>query len=287
MAKRHYTIFCDESSKKGPFFSNFYGGALVRSQDREAIELALQAKKDELNLLNELKWTGVTKNYLEKYREFIRFYFEFVQSGRIKVRIMFTQNMYRPIGLTSEQRDLGYFLLYYQMIKHAFGIQYCNPNALDRVYFSILLDDVPDTDAKYEYFRGKLSGITDTFAFRGTNTFIPRSQIGQVDSKKHSILQGLDIILGSMYFRLNDLHKARPAGARRRGKRTLAKETLYREINKQIRQTYPNFNIGASTGTANGEADRWNHNYRHWRFRPSNFEIDQDAVKGKAPQKPT
>lgn len=287
MAKRHYTIFCDESSKKGAYFSNFYGGALVRSRDREAIENALRGKKDELNLFSEVKWTGVTRNYLDKYIEFIRFYFEFVNSGRIKIRIMFTQNMYRPVGLSAEQYDLGYFLLYYQMIKHAFGIQYSNPNALDRVYFSILLDDVPDSDAKYEYFRGKLSGITELPAFRGSNTFIPRSQIGQVNSKDHVILQGLDIVLGSMHFRLNDLHKVKPAGAKRRGKRTLAKEELYKEINRQICIGYPRFNIGASTGTANGLSDRWGHNYRHWRFRTSQFEIDQTAVKGKAPPDPT
>lgn len=175
------------------------------------------------------------------------------------------------------------FLLYYQMIKHAFGIQHSNPNALDRVYFSILLDDVSDSDAKYEYFRGKLSGITDLAPFRGSNTFIPRAQIGQVDSKQHNIPQGLDIVLGSMYFRLNDLQKSKPEGAHRRGRRTIAKEALDKEINRQIRQGYPNFNIGASTGTANGLSDRWSHNYRHWRFRPSQFQIDQSAVKGKAP----
>ncbi|MEY1557324.1 DUF3800 domain-containing protein [Yoonia sp. R2331] len=284
MAKRHYTIYCDESSKKGKYYSNFYGGAIVRSRDQEAIEAALTAKKDELNLFNELKWTGVTRNYLEKYTEFIKYFFTFIHSGRVKVRIMYTQNMYRPTGLTSEQHDLGYFLLYYQMIKHAFGIQYCNPNALDRVYFSVLLDEVPDTKEKYEYFRAQLSQIPDLYAFRGSNTFIPKQQIAQIDSKRHTILQGLDIILGSMHFRLNDLHKIKPEGARRRGKRTVAKEALFKEISKEIRAGYPNFNIGASTGTANGLQDRWSHNYRHWRFRPGQFEVDTSLTKGKAPQ---
>ncbi len=28
-----YIIYCDESVKRGDYFSNFYGGALVRSND--------------------------------------------------------------------------------------------------------------------------------------------------------------------------------------------------------------------------------------------------------------
>lgn len=128
MAKRQYIIYCDESSKKGPYFSNFYGGALISSQDREAIEDALNAKKEELNLTSEIKWTKVTANYLDKYQEFTKYFFSFVASGRIKIRIMFTQNMYRP-KLDEAQQELGYFLLYYQLIKHAFGLKYSNPKA--------------------------------------------------------------------------------------------------------------------------------------------------------------
>lgn len=56
MPKRHYTIYCDESAKKGEFFSNFYGGALIKSSEQEAISSLLNARKDELNLFKELKW---------------------------------------------------------------------------------------------------------------------------------------------------------------------------------------------------------------------------------------
>ena len=132
MAKRQYTIYLDESAKRGRYFSNFYGGALLRSADREAITEALEGKAAELNLHNELKWTRVTENYREKYEEYVRFFFTFVASGRVKVRIMFCQNFFRPNDLNQKQIDLGYFLLYYQMIKHAFGIQYSNPNTIDR-----------------------------------------------------------------------------------------------------------------------------------------------------------
>jgi hypothetical protein len=53
-----YIIYCDESEDKGRFYSNFYGGALIRASDREAIELALRAAKD--GITGEAKWTKIT-----------------------------------------------------------------------------------------------------------------------------------------------------------------------------------------------------------------------------------
>ena len=187
--------------------------------------------------------------------------------------------MFRPVGLSAEQIDVGYFLLYYQLIKNAFGIQYCNPNSLDRVYFSLLLDEVPDTKEKLAFFKSKISEIPNLVGMRSAQIDIPVDQISEIDSKAHVILQGLDIILGSMYFRLNNLHLEKPEGERKRGKRTIAKERLYKVINSQVRQIYPNFNIGVSTGTANGVQDRWNHPYRHWNFKSKNHIIDLTASK--------
>lgn len=54
-------------------------------------------------------------------------FFEFVKANKIKVRIMFRQNAQVPQNLTREHEENEYFLLYYQFIKHAFGIDYCNP----------------------------------------------------------------------------------------------------------------------------------------------------------------
>lgn len=283
MAKRHYTIYCDESAKKAPHFSNFYGGALVRSADRETIETILREKKSELNLHREIKWTKITKNYQEKYIEFVKRYFEFVASGRIKVRIMFTHNYKAPSELTEEQRKEEYFLLYYQFLKHSFGLAYCNPNQLDRVFVSLLLDQIPATKGRLQKFREHLEKIENTYTFRGTNVYFQRGQIAGVNSKDHVILQGLDIILGSIFFRLNDQHKVKIPGSRFRGKRTIAKEKVYKEINRQIREIYPNFNVGKSTGQANGLSDRWTHPYRHWCFEARNSVVNEEASKRKSP----
>ena len=41
--------------------------------------------------------------------------------------IMFRQNAHVPVGLTQEQPAGGYFRLYYQFIKHAFGLSHRPP----------------------------------------------------------------------------------------------------------------------------------------------------------------
>ena len=67
--RKQYLIYADESHRKGKYFSNFYGGALINYTELEKINNLLNAKKDELGLCQEVKWTKVTEQYLEKYME--------------------------------------------------------------------------------------------------------------------------------------------------------------------------------------------------------------------------
>lgn len=57
-------------------------------------------------------------------------------------------------------------------------------------------------------------------------------------------------------------------GRKRRGKRTKAKERVFKHISKRIRAIYPNFNVGTSTSHGDNETNRLHHAYRHWRFIP-------------------
>ena len=60
-------IYTDESDKDGAYFSNFYGGVLVRSRDLASVVARLKTCKQQQNLLQEIKWGKVTTNYLDKY----------------------------------------------------------------------------------------------------------------------------------------------------------------------------------------------------------------------------
>ena len=109
--KKQYLIYADESHRKGKYFSNFYGGTLIDYTEQEKISNKLNNKKEELGLFQEVKWTKVTEQYLNKYLELIDYFFEFVKCNKIKIRIMFRQNAQVPQNLTREHEEKEYFLL--------------------------------------------------------------------------------------------------------------------------------------------------------------------------------
>lgn len=281
-----YIIYADESTKRGQYFSNFYGGALVRSQDLQLVRSSLRTMMASLNLTGEVKWSKVSAAYLNKYMKLMDCFFSFVRGGRVKVRIMFTQNANVPTSLSERHAEDEYFLLYYQFIKHAFGLPYSNDTGRP-IQCRLYLDRLPDTREKVAVFRGYLCGLSKAPDFRRALIQFPPEQIAEVRSHDHVILQCLDVVLGSMQFRLNDKHKSKPPGSRVRGNKTIAKEKLYRHINRCIRALYPNFNIGISTGTRNGPKDRWFDPYRHWLFRPREHDRDDSRTKrGQTTKKP-
>lgn len=273
-----YFIYCDESEKSGPRYSNFYGGALVRLRDINEVIERIVRKKNELNMFGEVKWQKVTTSYLDKYCSLMDEFFDLVMADKIKVRIMFTDNNFQSHNLEQYHRENEYFILYYQFIKHAFGLRYSNESR-NPINIRIYFDKLPDTREKSESFKGFVYGINRWPEFKKAKIKILREQLAEVTSHKHVVLQCLDIVLGSIQFRLNNKHKYKIPGARKRGKRTIAKEKLYKHINHKIREVYPCFNIGITTGLHGDLSNRWKHSYRHWKFTPANAKFETDELK--------
>ncbi|MBP6965484.1 MAG: DUF3800 domain-containing protein [Armatimonadetes bacterium] len=278
MPEKEYIIFCDESDKDGKYYSNFYGGVLVGASQYQRVTDRLNTLKKELNLFGEIKWAKVTQTYLPKYEQMVRAFFEEIIAGKLKVRVMFTQNALEAQGLTEEHIDQEYFILYYQFVKHAFGLRHLRttaPQTRLRLYF----DQFPDTKEKVATFKGYLHGLQHTEEFRKAGITIAKEDIAEVHSHDHVLLQCLDIVVGAMTFRLNDKHRLKRPGERLRGKRTIAKDKLYKIILQEIRKTHPGFNIGISTGRASGVRSRWTACYAHWCFRPASWVYHASRTK--------
>lgn len=284
--EKEYVIFCDESDSKGEFFSNFYGGVLVKGSQFQAMTNRLNAVKAEQGLQGEVKWQKVTAPYLARYGALMTAFFDELRAGHAKVRVMFTQNAWRPTGLTQEDRDLGYFKLYYQFLKHAFGLAYIE-NQHSMVRLRVYLDELPDNRERCSRFKSYLHRMPQQLDVQDTPVFIDEQDIAEVRSHEHVLLQCLDVVLGAMCFRLNEKHKAIPEGERRRGKRTVAKEKLYKHILAEIETFRPHFNIGISTGHDNDPASRWHHPYRHWNFRANEVEYCKELTKKGKKENPT
>lgn len=272
-----YYIWFDESDKEGAYYSNFYGGILVDSKDYEKVLDMSKACIGELGITEEIKWQKVNEHWYEKYLTLVDFIFDLLAKNLIKIRIFFRNNQYSAPYLTREQIRKAYPLLYYQFIKHAFGFQYSNETGTPQ-YLKIMLDDIPLKGEDKKEFKSYIYRLNHDVGFQKANIRIRESDICEVDSSEHLMLQFMDLILGAMCFRLNNKHKIKDSATNKRGKRTIIKEKLYKYINSKIRELHPGFNIGESTGISQIE-ERWTLPYSHWSFKPNNYVRDTSKAK--------
>jgi len=156
---RELLIYCDESDISGRHFANFYGGLLVESANLAEVEGRIFEVRDRLHLRDEMKWQKISHAYAGKYIELMDTVFDLVAEGKLKLRVMFTQHYRSAARLTEEQRDMGFFLLYYQFVKHAFGLRYAGIQN-ERMRLRLLFDQLPDTLEKRAQFKGYLAALS-------------------------------------------------------------------------------------------------------------------------------
>ena len=114
---QRFLHFFDESVKKGRYYSNCYGGALINKRDFASVENVLISKKQDLLLEDsELKWSNINGYRVREYCEMMDVFFEFIKSGVVKARIMFTDNRFLPKNIMEIHREHEYHLLYYQFV---------------------------------------------------------------------------------------------------------------------------------------------------------------------------
>lgn len=281
---RRLVLFCDESIQDGPFYSNFFGAALIEEKNLERINNTLTTKLTSLNFHGEVKFAKISSNYQTKYQELIVEFFKLIAAGDIKIRIMFTQNDKIPV-LTQEQRKRNrYFVLYYQLIKHAFGWQHMTEAG--PVMLLLNFDVFPQTKADIAEFKEYLCGLSSLPEFKNKGILVRKENIAEVHSHNHVVLQSLDIIMGSVQCKLNEGHKQKTPGTKFISKRAKAKEAVYKTIRAEILKLYPSysFNVGETTAfrSADGIDDyhlkRWSMPYRQWKFQPSVAEPNTSYV---------
>ena len=269
MTPREFILIADESTQKGPLYSNFFGGLLIPSDRVEPVSSALAAEKLRLNLHNEVKWKKTSLNYLQKYIQLVSFFFDFVRSGDVKVRIMFTPNSLLPRKLSKQHRANKYSLLYYQFIKHAFDYRFSNLGP-GRIYLQIRLDNLPGTPRQKQEFFAFLYALnvhSKEFLTSSDGEFYIRpTGIGEIDSRESDLLQCLDVVLGAMQFRLNRGYATVDPATRKFAGKTIAKDKLSTHIINLVRGIVPDFQPGRNPWV---HPDlRWQTPYRHWIFRP-------------------
>ena len=273
-----YYVWCDESDSEGAFYSNFYGGILIRSMDLPYVLHRLETRVKELGIdREEIKWQKVNKMMFAPYTRLVDTIFDLLEEDKMKIRIFFRHNKFIPKYLDRRQMNEEYSLLYYQFLKHAFGFIYSNPT--DRIVdLNIALDEMPIDEQEKKKFKGYLVHLSSDEKYKKAKIRVKEENVYEVDSKRFLPLQVVDLILGAICFRLNDKHKQKLPGMRKRGVRTIMKEKLYKHINFRIRQLRRGFNVGVSTGF-DEPFEIWDHSYRHWSFVPKDHYVDETRTK--------
>lgn len=272
-----YYIWTDESDSSGKYYANFYGGILIQSEHYEEVLQRLSAVAKEVGLENEeIKWQKVNDYTEERYEKIIDALFDLLKEGKAKIRIFFRHRQYEAYGLTNEQRRKEYPKLYYQFIKNDFGLIHSNPKGKN-VRVRLLIDDMPLKGPDRDEFLKAIYHINELKMFQKANIHINDGDVAEVNSKKHLPLQVMDVVLGSMCFRLNDKHKERGIDGKR-AKRNIAKEKLYKHIRKRICALLPGFNIGVTTPIIK-QSDLWEQPYLHWNFVPKHFTKKEEFTK--------
>ena len=271
-------IWLDESDKKGAYYSNFYGGILIDSRYYDSIYKDACNLLENLGIKEEIKWQKVNTYTFEKYIKIVDFIFDLLENDKAKIRIFFRNNQFKPTGLSLNHIQNEFTILYYEFIKHGFGLTYCDIPENDR-FVRLYIDDIPARGSQVAVFKQFILGLNNDREFIRNNVKIRSNDIIEVDSSTQLPLQFLDLILGAICFRLNDKHKIKDPQTGRRGKRTILKEKLYKYIYTRISRIKPHFNIGESTGIIS-LGDRWRFPYSHWSFKPTN------AIRDFAESKP-
>jgi hypothetical protein len=178
----------------------FYGGALLQASRDHEITSALNGKKTDLGLEGELAWTNVRPFNWERVAQVMYLFLEYVDARAVKLRYLWIDQQFQnPNRLTEYHKEYGYYILYYFFVVYGFGLPW--HGRPDTISIQFRPDRLPDEPEKRRSFETFLLTCHNNSPFRNSSAF-KIANVGSVDSKKHVILQCVDVVIGSMGWRL-------------------------------------------------------------------------------------
>ncbi len=199
-----FAIFADESGISNDRHM-LVGATIVRRRYVELLYREVHEFRIKNKMLAELKWSKVSNQKLQEYKELVDIYFDFCNRGAIAFRATtFDNHLWDHKRFNDCDPDLGISKLYYQMLLHQVVGRYGDLASLyiclDRRLSSTPLE--------------KLQRILNAGAGKEYKlTFGPVRTLTAKDSKKDDILQINDVILGAVSAYKNERHKAKDARA--------------------------------------------------------------------------
>ncbi len=142
-----YEICADEAWTHGGDPPNrywcFFGGLFGPEPDLDRLESRLNKVVARHGNRREVKWKNVSDPTEALYKELVDELLESLRLLRLKYRQVFLDRMFvyvPPQGTPTAAGIDVQFRIYYQFLKHAFGIQYLPPLPLDPYRITLRLD---------------------------------------------------------------------------------------------------------------------------------------------------
>ncbi len=279
---RIYELCADEAWTHGGTPLNrywcFFGGIFGLESDLSKLELALARIVQTHGHKIEIKWANVSRQSQSLYIELLNEFFSQLTSKDIKYRQRFLDRMHVYVPARNETKQSALdtqYRVYYQFLKHHFGLQYLPraQNQFDTVF--IRLDEHSSQEHKLvlKTFAEKLPhwlGRTDL-----------HFHVSFVESKAHLRLQICDLIMGAAGSYGIKMHLKRQPGQRgMSGKQKLRLE-IAKYIYEKIKEIVLNqrntraFNWFDTTGIDDSVENQLHHKIRIWKFVPKSHRVDR------------
>jgi len=271
-----YEIWADEAWTHGGELNRywcFFGGVMGPQPDVERLETELSKVKAAYGLKGEVKWSNVGGRNLKAYRAFVDCFIHLLQNTDLRFRQVFLDRSFvrvNELGVVEAKEDLDLqFLIYYQFLKHAFGLRHLPPAPPgDTNRILARLDD---------HSSQKHKTALESFV-KGLD---PPIEVRFRDSAKSCRLQICDLLIGAAGSHGNKMHKRRQPGQRGMTDRQQPRYELAKYIYGKLRAVdaaergSAAFNWFESTGIDGDLANRYRYKLRIWKFIPSRYHRDK------------
>lgn len=188
-------IFCDETCLSDRHL--LLGGIVTGNEWYTNLLADLLKLRDETGMHAELKWSKVSRGRLDAYKAFVDVFFRYIDADEVHFScITFDSTKFKHWKYNAGNKELGFYKFYYQLIHHRFG-RYARNGACPR--FIVHLDQ-RDSSYSLDTLRDVLN---NGYCKDGSATVGPYAKIAPLNSKKNTVLQVVDVVLGAVGFHKN------------------------------------------------------------------------------------
>lgn len=278
-----YEIYADEAWTHGGQPLNrywcFFGGIFGPESSLDQLNTELAKIKAAHSIKAEIKWSDVRANNVACCTEMVDCLIRHLRSNNIRYRQMFLDRALVRIARPGEagvSELTAQFKLFYQFLKHAFGLRYLPPApAGDSYRILIRLDNHSSLKHKND-----LAGFVQHLpAFWGRSDM--KIEVTFLNSTKNNRLQICDVMMGAAGSHGNKAHKRRRPGQRGMTEKQKIKHGLAMHIYNQLRQLDADergshaFNWFETTGLQGDICNTYLMKARMWKFKPERYQVDR------------